>query len=107
MSYQQDIALACYFCPICHQSTFGEHWMPEYRDWSKCTGCGYAELKSITKNRAISILYPDTLSERFDDPVTPELINKATTMRMYKESVENNRNSDGSKDATQNDQSDQ
>ena len=80
----QDASLAGYFCPVCHQATFREHWMAEFRrEWNKCPSCGYMETKITTKNRILSVLNPSALIEPFEDPLTEEIINRATRIGIY------------------------
>lgn len=35
------------FCPHCHQSTFSQHWLSEFREWHKCTHCGFMQESSV------------------------------------------------------------
>jgi ribosomal protein S27AE len=47
VSYINDLDGSLCFCPNCHFGTFNTHQSIEYRDWYKCTHCGYMEL-SVT-----------------------------------------------------------
>ena len=79
-----DIATLSYFCPLCGGSTFGEHWMCEYKkDWNKCSSCGYMELKCDSLNRIVNKLAPDQLEKPFVDPITPEIVSKSSHVTIY------------------------
>lgn len=51
MSHCNDISLNSYFCPNCCIASFGQHPEQKYRDYNKCSFCGYMELTSQTLER--------------------------------------------------------
>ena len=101
MSNAQNISVSRYFCPLCHQTTFREHWMGEYRHlWNKCPSCGYMELKKDTENRILSVFAPDKLTEPFNDPLTPELIQSASDMGIRSKRIKHNKDNNPDTDYT-------
>ena len=74
-----DISLNSQFCPLCSASCFSEHRMLEHRDYNKCTSCSYMELKIISKNRILSKLAPEQLTEPFIDPI-PKIKKKSSSV---------------------------
>lgn len=58
------------------------------------------EEKTISHNRILSKLCPDTLQEKFVDPVTPDIIEKSTQIGIYRKAKKSKKNSKTSIDST-------